>query len=233
MPNLPTRRTSDLIASILNPQTVRVSPQDITGMDVLDANGRVKLMPAAEWRKFPHQYIQQWCHVNSRYVIPTIELINWLKQKIGGRTAIEVGAGMGDLGYHLGIQMTDSYMQRRPEVQLYYQTLGSPTTDPPPDVAEYEALDALDHFKPQVCVAGFLTQMYQDGDSEKRIGSSVYGAQEFRLLEKVETYIMIGNELPHYGKRLLNVPHETYKVPWVVTRAKEQDKNVIWVWNRA
>jgi hypothetical protein len=41
----------------------------------------------------------------------TVELVAWLHDRIAGRKAIEIGAGMGDLGYHLGIPQTDSYAQ--------------------------------------------------------------------------------------------------------------------------
>ncbi|HEY3283412.1 MAG TPA: hypothetical protein VGN26_14180 [Armatimonadota bacterium] len=55
------------------------------------------------------------------YQFPTRELVLWLQELIRGRRAIEIGAGNGWLGWHLGIPMTDSYQQsEHPDTMLYY-----------------------------------------------------------------------------------------------------------------
>jgi hypothetical protein len=188
---------------------------------------------AAELDALPRLQLVQWCYQTARYGLVTQELVHFLHEVIGGRTALEVGAGVGDLGYALGIPMTDSAIQTDPVMRMFYVFGGQAPTNPPPDVERIDAEQALAKYKPQVIVASWLTQKFQEGDDTKRIQSSVYGADEVALIHGCETYIFIGNEGPHGDKRILALPHDTYAFPWLWSRAKAPQLNRIWVWSRA
>ncbi len=60
----------------------------------------------------------------------------------------------------------------------------------------------------------------------------MHGPREEEIINACEMYIVIGNENTHGDKRILALPHETFKFPWLVSRAKDQTKNVIYVWNK-
>jgi hypothetical protein len=86
----------------------------------LDSDGRVRALPAAAFDVDPYDRFV-WCAARARYGLPTVELVERLREMIGGRRALEVGAGQGDLGRLLGIPMTDSAQQTTAEMRAYYQ----------------------------------------------------------------------------------------------------------------
>ena len=193
---------------------------------------RLKILPASEYDNIDRQDLILWCYQNGRYGLPTQETIDYLKEQIGGRTALELGAGQGDLGHALGIRMTDSCIQRMPELVFHYRTIGHMPTDPPSDVLKYEALEAVKLFKPQVAIASWLTQKFEQGDTEKRIGSSIYGVDEIALIQNVETYIHIGALGPHKDKRALRMPHEAHPFTFLKSRATDPKSNLIYKWGK-
>lgn len=198
---------------------------------LLTGEGRIRLFPAAEYHAVPHEDLLVWCHRTARYTLPTLELIDWLKEMIGTRSAIEVGAGNGDLGYHLGIVSTDSYCQQDPLLKMQYVLSGQVPTNPPDDVKRFTAEQAVRRFRPQVVVASWLTRKFVTGkDDIGKAQASVYGANEEEILKNCEMYIHIGNEGSHGEKTLLKKPHEIYRFDWLVTRAMNPMRNVIYVW---
>jgi hypothetical protein len=210
-----------------------LDPVDTTYLDrvFLDSRGEYRVPPCAELLRENHDHIQAWCHHNARYNLPTQELVEFVKGIIGSRSAIEIGSGMGDFGRALGIPMTDSYQQTMPEVRLYYAMIGQPIISPPPKVERLNAMEAIKKYKPQVVVASWVTQLYQNGDTPKNIGSNIHGIDEMWLLDNVETYIHVGNERVHKDKRILAREHRELHLPFVVSRAFDQDKNVVWIWD--
>lgn len=208
--------------------------QDVKYLDeiLLDEKGLPRPVPFLTLAKFPISHLVQWGNEKGVYTIPTVELIEWLKDAIGGRKAIEICAGHGAIARSLGIVATDSYIQTKPEMMAFYRSIGQNPIQPPTDVYEFEANEAVDTLHPQVVVASFATQKYQVGDEgPPKIGSSVYGVDEISMLQKIQTYINIGNDQSHGDKRILKYPHETYRFPWLVTRCMHQEQNHIKVWH--
>lgn len=191
---------------------------------------RIKLLPASFYDQFEWMSLRLWCHARAFYTIPTIELIEWLKAKIDDRSAIEVAAGNSSIGFHLGIPASDSYCQHLPDLQLYYETNGQPITKPLPEVEKLEAVAAVTKYHPQVVVASWLTQKYQAGDESGAVNSSIYGADESEILNRVETYIHIGSRLSHGDKRILKYPYQEIELPGLITRGAGQ--SVIYVWDK-
>lgn len=204
---------------------------DVAWLDrlLLDENGHILLLPASAYRDIDPMALRVWCHNNARYCLPTKELVAWLKEQIGGRKAIEIGSGNGDLAYHLGIQGTDSYCQTRiPWVAKYYQLTHQPVTRPTPDIAEFDAVDAVKHFQPEVVVASWVTQYAPEGGD----GSSV-GIHEDQILDLVDTYIHVGCEHIHGRKNILARPHERkVGLPWIVSRRGIGADNAIYIWSK-
>jgi hypothetical protein len=86
--------------------------RDVSALEekfILD--GKLQVLPAAEFKKFDQELISIFCVKNAFYGLPTMELVEWLKEKIGKRSAIEIGAGNGAFGRALGIPMSDSFQQ--------------------------------------------------------------------------------------------------------------------------
>lgn len=190
---------------------------------------RIKLLPASFYDQFEWMDLRIWCQARAFYTIPTVELIDWLKAQIGDRSAIEVAAGNSSIGFHLGIRASDSYHQHLPEMLLYYAAHGQPVTNPSPEVEKLEAVEAVEKYKPQVVIASWLTQKYQAGDESKGVNSSIYGAKESEILDRVETYIHVGSKSSHGDKRILQYPHEEVILPGLITRGAGQ--SIIYVWS--
>ncbi|MDD3473382.1 MAG: hypothetical protein PHS86_11410 [Syntrophaceae bacterium] len=200
--------------------------------DILLDGLYLKLLPASTYYDLDRTHLRVWANTRARYGFPTVELIQWLKDKFGGRFAIELGAGAGDLGYHLGIIQTDSFMQHRPELKAFYEAIRQGITHPPDDVYEYDALEAVEGLRPKVPVASWLTQLVSAEECKPETHGSVYGADEEAIIAKVEMYIHIGNEGSHAQKKALALPHEEFHFPWLVSRSSDWSKNVIYVWGK-
>lgn len=204
------------------PETLNVSLAEVEYLD------QVHCAPAAYYQNLPPDHVRAWCSYRGFYGVPTLELILWLNPQLQGKRAIEVGSGGIGLGRFLGVTMTDSYQQvRNPETILYMLEHGQRPTCPADDVIEEDAETAVRKRKPDVVVASWLTQKWLPGDAE----GNMHGPREEYILERCSTYIHIGNENIHGKKRLLKFPHETDYFPWLVSRAKDQSKNVIYVWH--
>lgn len=198
---------------------------------IVDKNKRIKLHPAEVYQDKSYCSfidIRAWCGLNGVYQLPTIELVRWLKEQIGNRSAIEVASGNNYLGYHLGILQTDNYIQQTPNFKAYCQHLGNAPTNPPKTVENIDATSAIKKYKPDVVVAAWFTQKRKAGSTD---GNS-YGADDEEIINSVETYIHIGNTDTHGTKRILKFPHEEYRFPWLVSRAANQHNNVIYIWRK-
>lgn len=199
-------------------------------------DGRAELVPSATLAAMPWLDLVMWCYATARYGLVTSELVDWLRPLLVGRKAIEVGAGQGDLGFHLGIHQTDSAAQVLADaglLKLAYIAMGQTPTDPPIDVERVDAATAVAKHRPHVVVASWLTQKYQAGDERPpRVGSSVYGVNECDLIDSVETYIHIGNASVHGDKRALQLPHKVFEFPWLWSRSKNPTLNRIWIWGK-
>lgn len=193
--------------------------------------GQLQVKPSSFYEAISSNETRYLCFVHGIYNLPTVELIDWLHEKIGGRKAIEIGAGQGALGRALGIPITDSCMQADPGIQAYYQMVGQPTVKYPSDITKLDALSAVEEFKPDVIIGAWCTHLYRE-DEPWRHGNAL-GIDEDLLLEKVHTYIHIGNTAIHDKKRILDKPHQTFREPKLYGRASLPENNLIWVWEKS
>jgi hypothetical protein len=197
--------------------------------ELLDNNSRIKLFDSAYYKKYSWEEFRIFCHIHARYGIPTTELVNFIKEIIDDRSCIEIGSGHGDLGFHLGIKMTDNKQQEFPQVKIEYELMKQPTIKYPKDVEEIDALDAVIKYKPKVVVASWITTY---APREMPYGSNPYGVKEDKILDLVETLIIIGNDDVHSDKPILRYTHKKFYSPWIISRAKNKHKNVIYIWSK-
>lgn len=214
---------------------MNVHMMDDVNTDYLDPifmlNGYLRPVPANVLANIPNEHIVIWCNKRGVYCLPTIELIQWLREQIGEASALEICSGNGCIGRSLNITRTDSYIQTTPEMIMLYTSMGQIPIAPPSDVLRFEANEAVDQYKPEIVLGSFITQKFIQGDTEAKIGSSVYGVDELCLLQKVKTYIAIGNDSVHGTKRINALPHSTHRFPWLYTRCMNQSLNNIKIWS--
>lgn len=202
---------------------------DVSDIDkLLMPDGLVVPVSHAELKEIEFSRLQVWCIKRAIYQIPTLELIGWLSTVIGDRFAIEIGSGKGSINTCLGIVGTDSYLQTNPDIQEYYKMLGQTPVFPPGHIQRIEAVEAVELYKPKVVVGAFITHKHTEGMA---VGN-MFGPEEEKIVDAVETYIHIGNKVTHREKPILELPHEEYQFPWLVSRAIRQELNCIWVWNK-
>jgi hypothetical protein len=124
--------------------------------DLLDGDGRLRLLAAADYDAIPADTLRYWCGVNGRYGLPTAELVAWLRDFVGDRHAIEIRSGYGDLAHHLGVRATDSKVQSRPDVAVLYAAMGAATISYPAWVEEIDAVEAVRRHRPAVAIGSWL-----------------------------------------------------------------------------
>lgn len=210
--------------------TAHVLPeQQVDDLDtrLCDKHGRLKINSSAAYARVPWEKLRLWTHLRAFYGLPTPELVSCIKQIIGTRSALEIGAGNGCLGRALSIPMTDSHVQADPAIRLYYLSMGQPTVEYGADVEALDALEAVCKYKPQVVVGSWITQK-SDGTRP----GSFYGVDEEKLLDEVETYVVFGSLTNHGNpdvKAILSKPHKVLRAPWMWSRAKD---SALFIWDR-
>jgi len=192
------------------------------------ATNRIKLLPVSVYSGIDRTELRIWCHYRARYLIPTIELINWLSDRIDGRRAIEIGAGNGDLGYHLGILAIDNGCQQYANVKLSYLLSGQVPTNPPADMKRIDAIQAIHDYRPEVAIGAWITDKFVDGSTE----GNIYSPNGYQIIQNVE-YIRIGTEKIHGRSKILEFPHETVKPLGLISRTiTNPPDDVIHIWKK-
>ena len=190
---------------------------------------RIKLQPASAYSEILRNDLQTWMHYRNRYILPTVELVNWLKAKIDGRRAIEVGAGSDDLSYHLGIQAIGS----NPVLCADARTIPLLPSQIPTRAAysglhELDDMQAILELRPDVAIGAWIPDKFTDNFGNL----SKYAPNECQIIQNTE-YVHIGCESIHGRSSLLGFPHEVVKIPGLVSRANlSPPDNVIHVWKK-
>jgi hypothetical protein len=211
------------LAIITNVQGIR----DL-GPDALAAPGRPRIMPASFYRDTTVAERALFGQRNGIYGFPTAEQVDWLRAEIGGRSAIEIGAGHGALADALGIPATDSKMQLDPLIAQFYAASGQPTVIYGPDVEQLDAAGALARYRPQVVIATWVTHKFDEARSAA--GGNMFGVDEEALLDGCDTYIFIGNTHVHRHKAIWNRPHRRIEPDWLYSRAVNGTPEFIAIW---
>jgi hypothetical protein len=193
-------------------------------------NEELNILPSSFYSEIEPVHVRQFCLEHGVYCLPTTELIEYLKNEIGDKKAIEIGAGHGAISKALGIVATDSYMQVQPEVKVHYEIMRQAICKYGKNVEKYEAEEAVRKYRPDTVVAAWVTHKYNPKQHYRE--GNMYGVREHKIIEKSKRYVFIGNTSPHRMKPILDTTHKTIEVDWLVSRLykKVGCKDVIWIW---
>ncbi len=199
-----------------------IEPKDTTALEkILFKDSLLQVLPFSEVQNFDEMELLNVMFKHGIYVLPTQELIDFLKTEIKG-VAIEIGCGLGAIGRALNILITDSLLQTQPEIKAYYEALGQPVINYPDDVIQITADQALKRYKPNTVIGAYITHKYNGVDG------NAFGVNEQNILLG-RKYINIGNDNVHSSKPITKYLHETFRFDWLVTRS-EKSKNHIKIW---
>lgn len=201
--------------------------RDISG-EVLGDDGRMKILPAEYWASTTMQERALFGHRNGIYLFPTTELVERLKEIIGDRHAIEIGAGNGVLAQALGIPATDNRQQEMPLYKLVYTATRQPPVKYGPNIIEMHASRAVRHYKPAVVIGSWITQKYDPLNHDA--GGNEIGVDQRDVLLHCQEYVIIGNEHTHRLNPLWNREHRIEFPPYVYSRANNGSREFIARW---
>lgn len=191
-------------------------------------DGKLKILPFSFWDGIDENLRNVFLLNHGIYVLPTTELIDWLKQYIVG-SAIEIGAGNGSIGRALGIPVTDLKIQERDDIKMQYMLMKQPVIKYPDDVEKIGAIQAIKKYNPDTVIGAFITPRYS---VKHEGGIQSYGIMEDRVLEMTKRYINIGNRVTHKDKPIRKqFAHEEFYYPWLITRSNHQGSNRIWMFD--
>lgn len=154
------------------------------------------------------------------YTLPTIELIEWLRYQIEDDPeyypdAIEICAGTGCIGRSLGIPITDSCLQDKPNIKELYHKSGQYTIEYPSDIIKMDAHEAVKEYQPEYIIGSYVTARYGTGGKDY---GNMYGVDNMWIANNCHKYFYIGNLLTHAKEPVLKRKHKELSFPWLVTR---------------
>lgn len=197
--------------------------------EAIGPDGRLRVLPAEFWAATTREERGVFGNRHGLYSFPTVELVDYLRQFIRGRRAIEIGAGHGVLAEALGIPATDNKHQLLPDHRKFYGLIGQTLVPYGPNVEKLDARRAVSKYRPEVVIGCWVTHRYDPKRHE--LGGNTVGVDEARVLRWVEDYVHVGNEKVHEHKPLLAVDHATIYAPFVFSRALNGAADVIQIWS--
>ncbi len=215
-------RSKPLDAHIINPTEIR----DISG-EILDAEHRLKILPASYYEGTTALERGLVGLKYALYALHTQECVSWLRERIAGRMAIEIGAGNGVLARALQIPATDNRMQEWPSYKALYEAIKQPPIVYGKNVEKLDAIEAARRYRPAVIVAAWVTHRYDPADHAR--GGNEQGVDEVELLGHCEEYLFVGNRQIHERKPIWP-PDELIEPPWLYSRALNGSPNFLGVW---
>lgn len=211
-------------------RTFALDPDKIRDIadEVLDEAGRMRVLPAEYWATTTPEERALFGHRNGIYSFPTVELVEHLREFIGARTAIEIGAGHGVLAEALGIPATDNRQQEWEKYRLILAATKQPPVRYGPNVIDCHASRAVRRFKPAVVIGCWVTHKYDPKRHEA--GGNEVGIDEEDILRNCAVYVVVGNEAVHAGKKIWTRKHEIVYPPFVYSRATNGTRDFIATW---
>ena len=206
------------------------SVRDISDL-LLDSHGRLQVIPAQVFVGTTAQERLLFGVRNGLYSFPTDELCDFLRDRIRGKSAIEIGAGHGVLARALSIPATDNRQQEEAAVKAHYRQIGQPTVPYGEHVEKLDAAAAVQKYRPNVVIACWVTHLFDTDRPEA--GGNLFGVDEAGIIASCDEYIFIGNEQVHAHKPIWAIPHEKLTPPWLYSRAVNGSRDFIAIWRRA
>lgn len=198
--------------------------------DALGPDGRLKVLPAEFWAGTTMWERALFGHRYGLYSFPTVELVDYLRELIGDRRAIEIGAGHGVLAQALGIPATDSHQQAKMPWKAQIAAAGQPGVPYGPNVQDMDAREAISRYHPQVVIGCWVTHKFNPKRPFAKGNEA--GINELDLLGRVQTYIVVGNQYVHRNKEIWVVPHVIEHPDFVYSRARNGEPDFIARWDQ-
>lgn len=176
------------------------------------------------YKALGNELVRAMIHSLGAYNVPTIEMVNWLKNEIKGKKVIEIGAGNGMLAKALDIIATDNYLQTKADIKLLYKFCEQPTVQYGEYVHKMDAIDAVKYYKPDLVIGCWVTDQ-----NNAKIGG---GIDEEYIIKNCD-YLFVGNKITHRYKTILKYEHEEIIPSFeLVSRLGISNDNVILKWNK-
>jgi hypothetical protein len=201
---------------------------DLTEMEsILFKNGEFQLVSIKDISHFSETHFVHFGHKYAMFTIPTLELIDSLKELIGDDHAVEIGSGCGVIGKALGIKCTDNYCQNFPEVREYYRIHHQNIISYGKHVQKRDAEWVARKWRPDVIFGSWITHKY----SKKLKSGNTYGPDEELILDNCRRYILLGNGKTHDEKPIMKYkPDIIEKFPGYITKSAYPDYNKVYIW---
>jgi hypothetical protein len=205
------------------------SHRDISELEELTgaSAGMICPIPAETVAKFDFATLRLFLHKWALYTMPTTELIEYLAGKIAGKSAIEIGAGLGVIGRALGVPLTDNKMQEWPDIRATYEAMGQPTIKYPPDIIELDAIAAVEQYKPDIAIGSYITHKWDD----RTKSGNWWGVDPLKLIQMVPEYLMVGNLNTHRNDPAMKYIDHIERHDFIFTRGG-QETSAIFCWVR-
>lgn len=188
-------------------------------------DGKLQVMPFSFYKQFTENEIKFFMHQEGIYVLPTSELVDWLRDNMVGK-AIEIGAGHGAIARALNIPITDSRMQELPEIKLAYLAGGQPVIKYADDIEKLNAEQAIKKYNPDTVIGCFITHKWNG------VNGNAYGVDLLKLIKSVNKYIHVGNLITHKDYNIYKFLSDEHYFDWLITRSVNQKDNRIFVWEK-
>lgn len=217
----------------LGVDTFQMQPEDTRDIapEVIDPEtNRMRVLPASYWATTTMPERAMFGHRHGIYSFPTTELATRLGEIIGGRSAIEIGAGNGVLAEALGIPGTDSRQQDELKYRLIYKLMNQPPVTYGPNIVAMHASRAVRHYKPEVVIGCWVTYKWDPGLPEAQGNEA--GIDEADIMANCDTFILVGNEHTHRHSKIMRRRPALEFPDYVYSRASNGKRDMIAVWNR-
>lgn len=192
----------------------------------------IRPLPYAEIAGDTPDTLNMVMQASGLYTFPTQELVDWLRSEIDDdpelepHATIEICCGTGWLGRSLGIPITDSRLQERPDIrQSYIEQMAVPISYPG-DVEQLDALSAIRKYEPEYVIASYCTHLYGTGSLKS---GNAFGVDTRWVRSHCRRFYHIGNDDIHFRDPIMKMPHRRLQFPWLVTRGNSAHARV-YVW---
>lgn len=197
---------------------------------VLDARGRMRLLPSEFWAGTTPDERAAFGHRHGIYLFPTVELVAHLREIIDGRRAIEIGAGNGVMAFALGIPATDSRMQATKKIGHIYNATGQPSVSYGRNIIPRSAFESVRRYEPDVVIGAWITHKYTP--ARHWAGGNEWGVDEADVIEHCDQYLHLGNDEVHSNKDIWRLPHTKTRHDFIYSRAANGTEDFLASWAR-
>lgn len=221
--------------TVIDPDRVSFSRMtELTRMMIEDTElgMMIRPLPYAEIASDTPDTLNMVMQALGLYTFPTQELVDWLHSEIDDdpemepHTAIEICCGTGWLGRSLGIPITDSRLQERPDIRQSYIVQMAVPISYPGDVEQLDALSAIRKYEPEYVIASYCTHLYGTGSLKS---GNAFGVDTRWVRSHCRRFYHIGNDDIHFRDPIMKMPHRRLQFPWLVTRGNSAHARV-YVW---